>query len=799
MILKNLKLFGLLIIVASATILACKDDFSEEDFLKLQNEQAKEKEKRDSAYLAAMSKEQAESWIAAQNEAGDLMSVTVLVREDNTPVAGVSVSLASGAVTNEAGRTQDIVTVVTDASGRAVFERVTIGDNVISLSKTNYVSASARVDFGNAPPPTPITTSVNGTSVTRYIAPPKRFENFSLPLYSQSANEGNTAVIQGTFSIQNDLTNDPNIPDPIPAGLVVAADLSSALLAEGDITSSCGCVQDYRFSGAAGSLGVAAINPATGAFSMRVPATADGMNVGLIYPTVVGTQRIAVRRLNNVDITPEFRQVPVRWEPSTTATGNIPVIPGARAVFSYNGSATPAPAGRGFTITNFTPVARPLDVGVVSATGNTTHGNTTYRINSRALDYTAAPSVTITGGGGSGATAESFLRILTRSINITNGGSGYAAGDHFIQFYTTDRNGVVQQYAVTGNFATAGGSLPTGVRALPAGDGFAPNSPLTTANQIQGFGYRVIRVSTGLPAQPTTPATIVVDDVSELGGIQIINGGLGYTSAPTITLEGGGLSANQQASVTVPAFRTQFDFNLPTGVATTPYRVLPAGIRFTYPTNTVDGQVVENPGLVDMINPVGVVAENAASIIAHITTDGTNIIPRNTAHTFRTDRAWTSAPQVSVEDRTIRAAAVNLSVDAVTGAVTFVNPNPVAPDPAEVATIDMLIPSTANTVTGEGYDGISVEVVPTIAGAPGSGAVFSLVTTQDVDTKVVSWDGTTTRLVPGSSYLSNLNRTSAAQDYSTGNVTSINVQTGRVYNLTINAGTGVRLENINNN
>ncbi|NBW35998.1 MAG: hypothetical protein EBR30_13445 [Cytophagia bacterium] len=807
MILKKLKLFGLLIVVASATILACKDDFSEEDFLKLQNEQAKEKEKRDSAYLAAVTKEQAESFIAAQNEAGDLMSVTVLVREDNTPVAGVSVSLASGSTINEAGRAQDIVTVVTDASGRAVFERATIGDNVISLSKANYVSASARVDFGVPATPIAVVTNVNGNQITRYLPPVKRFENFSLPLYSQSASEGNTAVIQGTFSIQNDLTNNPNTPDPIPAGLVVAADLSTALINEGDITSSCNCVQDYRFSGAAGSLGVAAINPATGAFSMRVPATADGIGINMIYPTIVGTQRIAVRRLNNADLpAPEYRQVPVRWDPSTVATGNIPVIPGARAVFSYNGSATPAPAGRGFTITNFTPVARPLELGTVSATGNTTLTNTTYRINSRALDYTAAPSVTITGGGGSGATAESFLRILTRSINITNGGSGYINGNHFIQFYTTDRNGTVQPYASTSSFNVSGGALPTGVVTLPAGDGFLPNGPRATANQIQGFGWRVMRVTgplTSEPAQPTTPATIVVDDVSELGGIQIINGGSDYTSAPTITLDGGGLNANQQASVTVPAFRTQFDFSLPTGVATTPYRVLPSGIVFTYTANAVEGQVIENidlspassnnGGQVDLINPVGTVAVNSANLIDHITTDGTNIIARNTAHTFRTDRAWTSAPQVSVVDRTIQAALVNLSVDAVTGAVTFNNPA----DAAEIATIDNLIPLAANTVTGQGYDGISVQVVPTITGAPGSGAVFSLNTTQDVDTRVVTWDGTTTRLVPGSGYLANLNQTSAAQDY-TGATGAINVQTGRVYNLTINAGTGVRLENINN-
>ncbi|NBP71485.1 MAG: hypothetical protein EBU52_22465, partial [Cytophagia bacterium] len=283
MILKKLSFFGLCAIIAAATMLACREDFTSEDFLKLRNELVKEKEQRDSAYLAAMSEEQAESYIDALNEAGDLMSVTVLVRENGTPVAGVSVSLASGVAASESGRVQDIITVVTDASGRAVFERATIGDNVISLAKANYVSASARVDFGAPAAPTPITTNVNGTSVIHYVAPPKRFENFSLPLYATTATEGNTAVIQGTFRIESDLTNDPTERDPIPAGLVVAADLSTALLAEGNITSSCNCVQDYRFSGTAGSLGVANINPTTGEFSMRVPATADGTNINIIY------------------------------------------------------------------------------------------------------------------------------------------------------------------------------------------------------------------------------------------------------------------------------------------------------------------------------------------------------------------------------------------------------------------------------------------------------------------------------------------------------------------------------------
>jgi hypothetical protein len=807
MILKKLSLFGLFAIIAAGTMLACQEDFTSEDFLKLRNNLVNEKEQRDSVYLAALTQGQAESLIAAQNEIGDLMSVMVLVREDNTPIAGVSVSLSAGAFLAEGGRISDAVTVVTDAAGRAVFERATIGENVISLSKANYVSASARVDFGAPAAPTPITTNVNGTSVIRYVAPPKRFENFSLPLYSTSATEGNTAIIQGTFRIQNDLTNDPNEMDPIPAGLVVAADLSTALTNEGDISSSCGCVLDYRFSSTAGSLGVAVINPTTGEFSMRVPATADGMNINMIYPIITGTQRIAVRRLNGVDITPEFRQVPVRWEPGVAASANIPVIPGARAVFTYNNPDdiyTPAPAGRGFTITNFTPVARPLELGTVSATGNTSLGATTYRINSRGSGYTTTPTVEITDGGGVNATAVATVRTSVSNFAITSSGVFTPSAFYDIEFYyfasPLDLNPTVYG-EIEDIRASDQGALPLGSLTLPIADGFG-NTPLNLPTSFSLLGIRIVNANTSVVAGGNAQTTFNTTQRTELASIQITNGGSGYTSAPTITLIGGG-SLNQ-ASVIVPAFRTQFDFSLPTDVATNPYRVLPSSIVFTYPTNAVDGQVIENidltpassdnGGQVDMINPVGSVSVNSANLIDHLTTDGTNIIARNTAHTFRTDRAWTVPPVITVMDRTILPAAINLNIGVIgPGQVTIRNPTT---DNLAI-NVNRLIPDPNNTITGQGYDAISVEIVPTISGASGSGAMFNLTTTQDVNTREVTWTGAFTTLSAGADYLTNLNRTANAQSYSTG-ILSVSAQTGKVYNININAGTGVRLENINN-
>lgn len=793
MILKKIKLFGLLVIVAAATILGCKDDFTEGDFLKLQNDLAKEKEKRDSAYLAAMTREQAESYIAALNEAGDLLSITVLVIDDNTPVAGVSVSIASGSAEITNGRTKDVVTVVTDAAGRAIFERVTIGDNIISLSKANYVSASARVDFGAPANPIPVVTNVNGNQVTRYVAPPKRFENFALPLYSESAAEGNTAIINGTFRIENDLTNDPTVMDPIPAGLQIAANLSEALTSAGAITSSCtNCVLDYRFSGAAGSLGVAAISTTNGSFSMRVPATAAGININMIYPTVLGTQRIAVRRLDGVDIAPAFRQVPVRWDANAIATSNIPQIPGARAVFTYNGSSTPAPAGRGFTITNFTPVARPLNTGVVSNTGNTTHGGTTYRINSRGSGYTTTPTVAVSGGGtGAGATATAAVRTVVPALSITSGGSGFTPLVAYdIQLVYNDGVADVVISTIDDVVAVAGNILPIGALTLPNSPGFL-NNPVVLPNLFNQLRFRVRNSNGSALAPGIVEPTFNISPPTELGSITITNGGSGYTTAPTITITGGG--STSQASVTVPAFRTQFDFSLPTGVATTPYRVLPSDIQFRYPVNAVDGQTTEISAKVDLINPIGNTESPNQDLIVNLRTDGTNILSLNEGFSFRTNRFWTTAPSVFVQDRTIESAAVNVTVSTTTGEVTFVNP---VGDGVPVGTTPLFTP--ANTITGQGYDGISVEIVPTISGAPGSGAVFNLTTTQNVNSRVVTWGGTTTRLSGGSGYLVNLNRTAAPRNYTGGTSTLFTVQTGKVYNLTIDAGTGVRLENIEN-
>jgi hypothetical protein len=310
------RLFSLILaaVVVTLTIWSCKDDFNEQDFLKLQSDlklkQDSLRRARNKASADSASKEAVQSYIDAQNAAGSLMAVTIVVREDNTPIQGVTVTLSSGTSKPASGRTEAVVTAVTDALGTVVFDAAVIANSTITASKTGYSTATALAEFGN--PGAPIAVTVpnpeTGGTKTIYVAPQKRYESISFPMWSESATAGNTSVLNGVFNWQQDLTNDPNVRDPLPAGLTINADLSSALIgatnAASGVQSTCGCITQFKFSGAAGSLGVAAIDPNTGAFSMRLPATAAGLSINLIYPTVTANQRIAVRRLNGQDIAP---------------------------------------------------------------------------------------------------------------------------------------------------------------------------------------------------------------------------------------------------------------------------------------------------------------------------------------------------------------------------------------------------------------------------------------------------------------------------------------------------------------
>mgnify|MGYP000084185673 CR=1 FL=1 len=178
--------------------------------------------------------------------------------------------------------------------------------------------------------------------------------------------------------------------------------------------------------------------------------------------------------------------------------------------------------------------------------------------------YTVAPSVTISGGGGSGATGTTtVLGGIVNSISLTNPGSGYTSTPTVV-------------LSGTGSASAAARLTPTTVSSISlvsAGSGYtsAPDVVIsggggtgaTASAQLppRGVGSVVMtNGGTGYTSTPTVSLTggggtgataVAVLSGGAVVGIAITNGGIGYTSAPTVSFTGGGGSgAAATASLT---------------------------------------------------------------------------------------------------------------------------------------------------------------------------------------------------------------------------------------------------------
>jgi hypothetical protein len=737
--LKQFKILVLTLFVSGLVFTACQDKFNEEDFLNKQYSLDTAKQARQ---------------VAALNEAGKLLSYTVQVVEDGAPLKGVTVRIS-----NSVSATAQTQEAITDDNGNAIFNNLPIGGNTIILSKTGYVTASATVNF-----PTPsvangnfLVAANNGT-----ITPIKLVASSRLPLFSNAtAATASTAVVKGKVTIETDLTN--TAPEAPAAPIQIKANFANAISTPSVGTAT---IANYVFT--EGTLGIATTD-ASGNYNITVPALSDGLTITLDIPTIDGTQKVAVKQLNGLDIVtgPEYRQVPTTWGPTTTPDA-IPTVIGATAVFP-----APPAAGRGFAIT-FAPVGRTLD-GTSITTDITTATNTTYAITNRGSNFTASPTVAITGGGGTGATATSSLRGFVTGMNVTGGGTGYPASTTLrIHFQYTDASGNPQFFSnptdiFTTVTTTAGGVIPTGAITLPGTAGFIGNAtPFITDFGAQGLTLKITD-NANAAVTPTTNAAISITNVNELNAIQFTNVGSGFTSAPTITLSGGG--AITQATVSVTSFRTQFDLTLG-GSATTPYKVLPAAFNFFWAGNAADAAITET-AKVDRLSPIGVIQSTNANLLSVLTTDGTNIMAIQANNKLRTTRFWTTSPLVDITDATTTQAKA---------AVTIATDGKI---------------SGLNTITaGAGYDTrFGVTIQPTITGAPGSGAAFALNETSDNTTRLVTWNATQSLLSAGSGYLQNLNQQSSTVAFSGTN--TLTVKVGNTYIVDIKYGTGLKRETVN--
>lgn len=174
----------------------------------------------------------------------------------------------------------------------------------------------------------------------------------------------------------------------------------------------------------------------------------------------------------------------------------------------------------------------------------TAGGIVSLRVTSGGSGYATVPSVTINGAAAVTATATALMAgTRVESLVITNPGAGYT-----------------QAPTVTFSATTGSGAAAT---ALSASSTLRPMSffkgRFGTVYGVDGMG-RGIRWDGGVATKPiglhkpAPPSVVVVGATSESGkrvtSVQLIDGGRGYASAPTVSFSGGGGSgAAGQAAI----------------------------------------------------------------------------------------------------------------------------------------------------------------------------------------------------------------------------------------------------------
>ena len=133
--------------------------------------------------------------------------------------------------------------------------------------------------------------------------------------------------------------------------------------------------------------------------------------------------------------------------------------------------------------------------------------------------YTSAPTVTINSNTGTGATAIANMSGYVSSINVTGAGSGYTATPTVAIAPSSGTQAVAGAITMTANNPIHSVTVP----------------PAYTQWTRRKLGTRITGNGSGALTDSTTLGT-----AGRIEVINIVNGGAGYITAPTVTITGGG-------------------------------------------------------------------------------------------------------------------------------------------------------------------------------------------------------------------------------------------------------------------
>lgn len=299
-----------------------------------------------------------------------------------------------------------VVTIKTDATGRAFFTDLRSGSVAVTVARDGYATVSVIAEMN-------IQASNNATTQVSTQIP-------ILPTTGTSL-----ATISGVVTGEIDLTNDK--PEPI-AGAEVSASLDAAQLSTlfvGSSSQTLGRISKYTIS----SIVSKATTGADGKYTIKVPTTSNGLQYTVDVAPIKTTQTIFLDWMNGKFTGTSQKIDNVVFGTSVANYSSIPFVSPAFAVIDApDASAT---SGSGASAT------------AIMA------GGSIEKIDIRQYDYrfSQAPRVEIQSNTGVGAKATAILSStgILQSIQIDNAGSGYKdATVHIYDHYydpTTNQGG----------------------------------------------------------------------------------------------------------------------------------------------------------------------------------------------------------------------------------------------------------------------------------------------------------------------------------------------------------------------
>ena len=270
----------------------------------------------------------------------------------------------------------------------------------------------------------------------------------------------------------------------------------------------------------------------------------------------------AVVRANKIAYT-----TPSKYELFLELPRSVTSIPGpgsgAAATLTIGGTVagiTVTAAGSGYTSNPTVTFSGGGGSGAAATANRTGNTVTSITVTNAGSGYTSAPTVAITGGGGSAATATSALSTgIITAVTLTSGGSGYLAAPDVIITSTgsginADIIAIVEDGSVTGFAINNGGSSYVSGTTTIAFNAHSINSTVATSGTAGQFtcGKSAIAVGDLVTITGTRAGTGTITGytsgnvykVSAISGsvtsITVTAVGSGYTSAPTVTISGGG-------------------------------------------------------------------------------------------------------------------------------------------------------------------------------------------------------------------------------------------------------------------